>query len=78
MSAAMAVAGTVLPSLLTAAAVKRAGAGQTAIVSGAGPVCTMFLSAGLLDEVITWQGIAGTVLVIAGIAMISIPRRSVG
>lgn len=75
MSGLMAIAGTVLPSLLTAEAVKRAGAGQTAIVSGAGPVCTMFLSAFFLDEAITWQGLAGTALVIAGIWMISVPRR---
>lgn len=78
LSGAMALAATVLPSLLTAEAVKRAGAGHTAIVSGAGPVCTMFLSAFFLEEAITWTGIAGTALVLAGIWMISRPGKNAG
>lgn len=73
----MALFSTVIPSLLTAEAVKRAGAGHTAIVSGAGPVCTMLLSAVFLGEAITWEGMAGTGLVITGIWMISRPLREV-
>lgn len=78
LSGAMALFGTVIPSLLTAEAVKRAGAGHTAIVSGAGPVCTLLLSAMFLGEAITWAGLAGTALVIAGIVMISRPGKTVG
>lgn len=62
---------TVLPVLLTMIAVKRIGAATASQAGMIGPVSTLFLAAALLGEPInSWQ-IAGTVLVMGGMYLLS-------
>ena len=62
---------TVLPVVMTMIAVEHIGASTASQAGMIGPVSTLFLAAWLLGEPITpWQ-IAGTVLVVAGIFLLS-------
>ena len=62
---------TVFPVLLTMVAVSRLGAATTAQAGMIGPVSTLFLGALVLGEPITGIQLAGTVLVLAGIYLLS-------
>ncbi len=62
---------TILPVYMTMAAVQRIGAPAASQAGMIGPVSTLFLGALILDEPITVVQLAGTVLVIAGIYMLS-------
>lgn len=62
---------TILPVFLTMIAVQRIGAATASQAGMIGPVSTLFLGALILDEPITAIQLAGTTLVIAGIAMLS-------
>lgn len=67
---------TVLPSFLTAAALKRIGAGNVALIGAAGPIATIAMGAMFLGERVNlWQA-AGASLVIAGVLMITIRPRT--
>ncbi len=62
---------TILPVLMTMTAVQRIGAPVASQSGMIGPVSTLFLGALILDEPITAVQLAGTVLVLAGIYMLS-------
>lgn len=62
---------TVLPVFLTMIAVSRIGAPTTSQAGMVGPVSTLFMGALILDEPITMMQLAGTVLVLSGIYMLS-------
>jgi len=67
----MALFSTVVPAFLLNAGMQRIGASSTSIISSIGPVMTLFFAYGLLDETLTPTQIAGTVLVIAGVVIIT-------
>ncbi|SNS41187.1 Threonine/homoserine efflux transporter RhtA [Noviherbaspirillum humi] len=62
---------TVLPVFLTMVAVDRIGAPTTSQAGMIGPVSTLFMGAAILGEPITVYQIAGTVLVLCGIYLLS-------
>jgi drug/metabolite transporter (DMT)-like permease len=74
---AMAVFSTVLPSLLLAEAIKRIGAGQVAMIGSAGPIITIYLGVVLLGEPATAVQLLGAALVLAGVLLVTLPRRRI-
>jgi drug/metabolite transporter (DMT)-like permease len=52
-------------------AIERIGAGHTSMVAMTGPVATILLAWVLLGEPVSGWGIAGTVLVLAGVLILS-------
>ncbi len=71
----MAIFATVLPTFMTAEALKRIGANQVAILGALGPVSTIFFGFLGLDERMTWLQLAGTALVLAGVVLVSLKPR---
>jgi drug/metabolite transporter (DMT)-like permease len=67
----LAVAATVLPSFLIAAAMKKIGANNVAIVSCIGPVSTILQAHFVLGEKIFAVQLIGTALVVAGVLLAS-------
>jgi drug/metabolite transporter (DMT)-like permease len=67
---AMAIIGTVIPSYLVTAGMKRIGSDNTAIVGSIGPVSTLFMAYFFLDEKISVSQIIGTVFILAGVLLI--------
>lgn len=70
----MAVFSTVLPVLMTSAAIRHIGAGRTALVGSLGPVMTIFFSAWLLDEGLSWWQLGGAALVLSGVLLIGMTK----
>lgn len=71
MALIMSVLSTIIPSFLFAEGIKRIGAANGSIIGGIGPISTIILAYFILNESIgIWQ-ILGTLLVIAGVLMIS-------
>lgn len=66
---------TFCPVLLVMLAVERIGAGVTSQIGLVGPLSTILLSVVILDEPLTAWMIAGTVLVLAGIWMLTRSKR---
>lgn len=62
---------TIFPVFMTMVAVQRIGAATASQAGMVGPVSTLFLGAAILGEPITAVQLAGTVLVLAGIYMLS-------
>lgn len=62
---------TVLPSFLVSEAIARIGAGKTSIVGSAGPVFTIALAVIWLDEAFGWTHLAGMLLVMLGVMVLS-------
>ncbi len=73
---AMAVGCTVLPVFVTSEALRRIGANQVAIIGAAGPVTTIFLGWLGLEESMTLLQIAGAVLVLAGVLLVTTKPRN--
>lgn len=71
LAAIMAIFSTVLPAFLMNAGIQRIGAGSASIISSAGPICTLALAFFLLDEMLTVTQLAGTVLVLIGVYVVS-------
>lgn len=71
---AMAVFSTVLPAFLLSAAMRRIGAGTTALIGAIGPVSTIYLAWAFLGEGVSLTQITGSMLVLAGVLAISIKR----
>lgn len=67
----LAVIATVIPSFLLAHGLKRIGASNVAIVSSIGPVSTILQAHYVLAEPIFTEQVIGTLLVIAGILLLS-------
>jgi drug/metabolite transporter (DMT)-like permease len=70
----MAVISTVLPAFLLAGAMKRVGATHTSIIGSIGPVSTIALAYWFLDESLSLMQMAGAVLVLAGVLMVSLNK----
>jgi drug/metabolite transporter (DMT)-like permease len=68
---AMAVFATVLPVWMLSEAIRRIGAGPVALTGTLGPVLTLFLGWGLLDEAIGPVQLAGAALVIVGVLVMA-------
>ena len=70
----MAIFSTVLPSFLIMEGISVIGAGNAAIISGIGPISTIFLAYIFLGETLSfWQWI-GTFLVIGGVLLITVRK----
>ena len=67
----MALIATVLPIYALAAAMARIGAGKTALIGSVGPILTIFLSIGILDERLSFIQWAGVCVVLTGIWLVS-------
>ena len=66
----MALVATVLPIYALAAAMARIGAGKTALIGSVGPILTIFLSIGILDEHLSPVQWAGVCVVLTGIWLV--------
>lgn len=71
LAAIMAIFSTVLPAFLMNAGIQRIGAGSASIISSAGPVITLALAFFLLDEALTIIQLAGTVLTLVGVYVVT-------
>jgi drug/metabolite transporter (DMT)-like permease len=71
----MAIVGTVIPSYLVSEGISRIGSNNAAIVSSAGPISTIIQAYFFLNESITSLQLAGTVLTLVGILIISLKKR---
>lgn len=71
----MAVFSTVLPLWLMAEALRRIGANQLALVSCLGPISTILLAHFFLGEPVTVVQLAGAVLVLAGVMLVSLKAQ---
>ncbi len=68
-AALIAVVCTVIPTYLVADGIKRAGAGDAAIIGAVGPVCTIALEYWLLPDRLTALQMLGGAVVIAGVVL---------
>ena len=75
LSIAMAVFSTVLPAFLLAASMRRIGSMHTSMIGSIGPVSTIFLAYIFLGERLSLVQIIGSILVLAGVLMISLKKR---
>jgi drug/metabolite transporter (DMT)-like permease len=75
LSILMAAGSTVLPIVLTSEGIRRIGASNASIVGSVGPVATIFLGYLFLGEPITVVQVAGAVLVLAGVLIVSLHTR---
>jgi len=73
---AMAIFSTVLPTFMTAEALKRVGANRVAILGALGPVSTILTGWLGLEEAMTVPQIAGTALVLGGVVLVGLRPRS--
>jgi len=67
----MAIFSTVIPAFLFNAGMQRIGSNSTSIISSVGPVLTLFYAYMLLGETLTPAQVVGTLLVIAGVVIVS-------
>ncbi|MDP2830019.1 MAG: DMT family transporter [Sulfuricellaceae bacterium] len=74
LSIAMAVFSTVLPVFLLSAGIRRIGASHASMVGAIGPVSTIFMAYVFLGEMVTPAQIVGSLLVLAGVMVISLRR----
>lgn len=76
LSIAMALFSTVLPAFLLAAAMHRIGSMHTSMIGSVGPVSTIYLAWVFLGERLSLAQMAGSLLVLAGVLMISLTRQA--
>ena len=70
-----AVVCTVVPVFATMLAIERIGAGRASMASMIGPVATIGMAFVFLGEPISGWQLAGTLLVLAGVYVLTLPRR---
>jgi drug/metabolite transporter (DMT)-like permease len=75
---AMAIFSTVLPTFMTAEALKRIGANHVAILGALGPVTAILTGWVGLDETMTWLQLLGAALVLGGVVLVSVKRQRYG
>ena len=75
---AMAIFSTVLPTFMTAEALKRIGANHVAILGALGPVSVILTGWVGLDETMTWLQLLGAALVLGGVVLVSVKRQRYG
>jgi drug/metabolite transporter (DMT)-like permease len=71
----MAVVSMLIPSFMMAEGIPRVGSGNTSIIDGIGPVFTIFLATAILGEAFPAVQLLGTVLVLAGVFLVSWKSR---
>ena len=71
LAVALSIFATVLPIWLTAEAIRRLGAGPTAVIGSLGPIITVALAMLFLGETIGLLQLIGAVAVIAGVRLVS-------
>lgn len=71
LSIAMAIFSTVLPVFLLSFAIKRIGSGSASLIGTIGPVSTIYMAYVFLSEGISLLQIAGSMLVLSGVLIIS-------
>lgn len=74
-SAGMAILSTVLPVFLLAYAIGRIGSGSASLIGSVGPVSTIYMAYVFLGERLTPMQIAGSLLVLAGVVMVSLSTK---
>ncbi|PKA16567.1 DMT family transporter [Leptospira haakeii] len=67
---------TVVPAFLTTAGIQRIGSNKASIAGSVGPVFTLFLAAILLGEIITWENVVGTVIVLSGVFLLGRKKKA--
>jgi drug/metabolite transporter (DMT)-like permease len=75
LSIAMAIFSTVLPVFMLSFAIRRIGSGNTSLIGSIGPVSTIFMAYVFLGEHISLMQIAGSVLVLGGVLVISLNSK---
>lgn len=75
LSIAMALFSTILPAFLLAAAMRRIGSVHTSMIGSIGPVSTIILAYAFLGERMSLEQVAGSILVLAGVLMISLKKQ---
>ena len=71
----LAIVATVIPTFMLSAALKKIGSNNVAIISSIGPVSTIVQAHYFLGEPMFMEQIAGTVLVVAGVLLLSVKRK---
>ena len=71
----MAIVSTVLPILMMSEGMRRIGSSNAAMISSVGPIATIFMGAAFLNEPVTLLQLAGAVLVLIGVTVISLKRH---
>jgi len=74
--ATMAIVCTVLPTWMMAEGIRRIGTSQSSLLGAIGPVSTLILAAWILDEPITLVQVAGALLVLAGVGLVTYKREA--
>jgi drug/metabolite transporter (DMT)-like permease len=67
---------TVIPTFMLSAALKKIGSNNVAIISSIGPVSTIIQARYFLGEEMFPEQIIGTVLVVAGVLLLSVKRKT--
>ncbi|PKO92681.1 MAG: EamA family transporter [Betaproteobacteria bacterium HGW-Betaproteobacteria-1] len=75
LSFAMAIFSTVLPAFTLGAAIRRIGSMHTSMIGAIGPVVTIYLAYLFLGELLSATQLAGSVLVVTGVLMISLKSQ---
>lgn len=75
LSFSMALFSTVLPSLLLSMGIQKIGPRRASLVGSIGPVATLGFGYLLLGEVLSIDQLAGSVLVLAGVLVVSLGRK---
>jgi drug/metabolite transporter (DMT)-like permease len=72
----MVVFATIVPVFLSAEALRRIGANHFAVIGGVSPVVTVFAAAVGLEEPVTLLQVAGSILVISGVLLVSLKPKA--
>jgi drug/metabolite transporter (DMT)-like permease len=75
---AMAIFSTVLPVFLLSAGIRRIGSGNASLIGSIGPVATIYLAHVFLNEGVSLQQMAGSLLVLTGVITVSLNSKSGG
>lgn len=76
LSFAVAVFSTVIPAFLINAGIRRIGADHASIITSLGPVATLAMAYAVLDESLDLPQIAGSAMVLSGVVLVGLARRS--
>ena len=78
LSVAMAIFSTVLPVFLLSFAIRRIGSGSASLIGSVGPVSTIYMAYVFLNESMSLLQIGGSLLVLAGVLVISLNSKKEG
>lgn len=78
LSILMAIFSTVLPAFLLSTGIRRIGAANASIIGSSGPVFTIVMAYFLLGEAMSGDQMIGALLVLAGVALISVRQGGAG